>query len=162
MPGIVVTLCTGLCKHFFLHKHNNSDNLCLKMKNFYIYVYYLKLIHWQNYISLMTLRSGWVLTTHPHVLNSVVVSMLDCVIRKGWSSNSQEGRNVVRDVCSTCTPNQLSYDEYTDRTLLVGRWDGDRERTGYLLSYAEAKKMKLLALNTRGSIWDCSSLHADL
>lgn len=29
----------------FLHKHNNSDNLCLKMKNFYIYVYYLKLIH---------------------------------------------------------------------------------------------------------------------
>ena len=44
---------------------------------------------------------------------------------------------------------QLNYDEYTDHTLSVGRLDGEG-KTGHLLSYAEAKKMKSLTLHTHG------------
>jgi len=34
--------------------------------------------------------------------------------REVWGSNPGQGRNLVRDFCSTCAPCQLGYDEYTD------------------------------------------------
>src|SRR6218665_1154059 len=53
---------------------------------------------------------------------------------------------------------QLSYDEYTDRTLSVGRGDGEGE-TGHPPPYVVAKKMKSLKLHTlgccRASLRDC-------
>jgi len=53
---------------------------------------------------------------------------------------------------------QVSYDEYTDRTLSMGRWDAHchwedetvSERTGHPPSYAEAKKTKSLTLHSHG------------
>ena len=54
------------------------------------------------------------------------------------------------EISAPAPPNQLSYDEYTDRTHC--QWEDEmvRERTGHLPSYAEAKKMKLLTLHTHG------------
>ena len=47
-------------------------------------------------------------------------------------------------------PRQLSSDEYTDRTLSVGRWEMVRKRTSHPPpSYAEAKKIMWLALHTK-------------
>jgi len=46
-----------------------------------------------------------------------------------------------QDFRSICAPSQLSYDEYTDRPLSVGRWDGETERTGHPSSNVVAKKM---------------------
>ena len=46
-------------------------------------------------------------------------------------------------------PSQLSYDEYTDCTVSVGRLDGEGEDWPRP-SYAEAKKMKSLTLHTHG------------
>jgi len=44
-------------------------------------------------------------------------------------------------------------------TLIVHcRWKDERERTGHLASYAEAKKRKSLTLHTQGSLTYCSSL----
>ena len=50
---------------------------------------------------------------------------------------------------SLAPPSQLSYDEYTD---LHCQWEDEtvRDRTGQLLSYAKAKKMKSLTLHTLG------------
>jgi len=48
-------------------------------------------------------------------------------------------------------PSQLSYDEYTDRTLSVGRRDGEG-KTGHPPSFAEAKKIKSLTLDTNGCL----------
>ena len=33
-----------------------------------------------------------------------------------------------KDICFICAPSQLVYNEYTDRTLLLGRWDGKAGR----------------------------------
>src|ERR1043165_6604485 len=52
------------------------------------------------------------------VLGSIVVGVLDCQL-SCWGSNACHGRYLVSDLCSTCTPGRLSYDDYTDRILLV-------------------------------------------
>jgi len=52
------------------------------------------------------------------------------------------------------------YDEHTDRTLSVGRWDNEGEDLS-LRNYAKVNKMKLLTLHTHAclkvSLRDCSS-----
>src|SRR6218665_1139443 len=90
-----------------------------------------------------------------------VVCWLACWIvnREVWGSNPGQGKNLYRDFCSSCGAlSQLNYDEYTDRTLSVGR-----ERIGHPPSYAEAKNMKLLRPHTQGcpttSLRGCSSLY---
>ena len=47
------------------------------------------------------------------VRGSLVVSVLDC---QSWGSG-----------LNSCAHSQLSYDEYTDRTPTVERWDGEGE-----------------------------------
>jgi len=49
---------------------------------------------------------------------------------------------------STYTPKKLSYDEYAECTLSVGRWDGEREDWPPAF-VEETKKMNLLALPTQ-------------
>src|SRR6218665_907614 len=45
-----------------------------------------------------------------------------------WAANQEvQGRNSDRDFCSTYSSSQLSYDEYTDHALSVGRCDGEGE-----------------------------------
>ena len=62
--------------------------------------------------------------------------------RKVWGSNPGESGNLVQDFCFTCAPSQLSYDEYTDCTLSLERWDGEGE--GWPSTIKKAKKMKSL------------------
>src|SRR5688572_26045909 len=52
------------------------------------------------------------------LFDSVVVSVLDCQ-SSGWDSNPRQGRNLVFEI--SVPPSQLSYNEYTDCTLSVGR-----------------------------------------
>src|SRR6218665_3762760 len=58
-------------------------------------------------------------------------------------------------------PSQLEYDEYTE-------WEDEtvRERTGYLPSYTEAKKMKSLTVHKRwyprANFSDCSSSYSSM
>jgi len=58
------------------------------------------------------------------VRGGLMVSLLDCQPR-GLRSNPS--RHLAQVFCSTRTPSQLSYDENTDRTLWVGRQDGEGE-----------------------------------
>src|SRR5688572_19576446 len=70
------------------------------------------------------------------VLNSVLVSMLDCQSR-GWGSNQHHDRYILYNFSSTCD---------TDCTLSDEK---ATERTGCLSLYTEAKKMKSLAFYTQ-------------
>ena len=58
-------------------------------------------------------------------------------------------------------PSQFTYDGYTDRTMSVGRPDGEGEDWPPAL-LCQAKKMKLLTLHTQGcpaaSLRDCSDI----
>src|SRR5688572_27043601 len=88
--------------------------------------------------------------------------MLDCQLRSWWFK-SPSGQTPGSRFLTNCAPCKLSYsyNEYTDCTL-SGEVQRVRERIGHLLSYANAKKMKLLTLHTSGclrvSLRDCSSL----
>ena len=100
--------------------------------------------------------SGWATWKMPTVLvhGGLVVSILDCQSR-GLGFKSRRGIEI-------CASSQFSYDEYIDRTLSVGRWNGEGEDWPSP-SYAEAKKMMSLTLHTHGcysaSFRDCSALH---
>ena len=63
-----------------------------------------------------------------HVVHcDLVVSVLDCQSR-GHGFKSQPGQMVVFGYrLNLCLHRQLSYDEYTGRTLSVGRWDNEVE-----------------------------------
>src|SRR6218665_715908 len=70
--------------------------------------------------------------------------------REDRGSNPGQGRNLVRDFCSTCAPKVnsammstlTSPCQWEDKTV--------RERTGHPPSCTEAKKMKSLTLHTHG------------
>src|SRR6218665_2902428 len=61
---------------------------------------------------------------------------------------------------------QLDYDEYTEYRRIQWEDETARERTGYLPSYAEAKKIKSLTVHIRGyhraSLRNCSSSYSSM
>ena len=74
-------------------------------------------------LGMLLVSVSWVISG-VRVRGNLVVSVLDY---QSWGSGfkSRSGRNLDRDFCSICTPSELSYGEYTDRTLSVGRWDSE-------------------------------------
>ena len=79
------------------------------------------------------------------------VRVLDCQsrgLRIKSGSNPGQGR-ICLEISATPAPHsRLMLDEYTDRTLSVGRLKA-RERTSRPPSYTEAKKIKALRLHIR-------------
>jgi len=69
-------------------------------------------------------------------------------------SNHGQGRNFVRDFCSTWTPSQLRHSAMLSALTTHCQWENEtvRERTGHSPSYAEAKKMKSLTLHTHSCL----------
>src|SRR5688572_24437247 len=78
--------------------------------------------------------------------------MLDCQLRSWWFK-SPSGQTTGLRFLTNCAPCKLSYsyNEYTDCTL-SGEVQRVRKRIGHLLSYANAKKMKLLTLHSNGCL----------
>jgi len=102
-----------------------------------------------NYLSLFTAF----IYPQVHVVlwlrGGLVFSVLDCQLR-GLGSKSRPAQKFGLETSAPPVPlTLLSCDEYTDRTLSVGGWDGDGEDRDSP-SYTDAKKLKLLTLHTTG------------
>src|SRR6218665_4000149 len=92
---------------------------------------------------------------------SLVVCVIGCILRYRGSNPGQGGK-LSWDSAPLQPSIQFIYDQYTDRALSLrtGRWYGEVDRNGHPVSYAEAKKMKLLTLHSLPmavTLRDCSS-----
>src|ERR1700733_6813863 len=90
---------------------------------------------WHNYV-------------YKGVLDSTVVSALDCRPKRSWVQFPARAEIWFEISVPQAPPSRLSYDEYTDQH---GRWiiETVRERTGHPPSFAVAMKMESLTRHPR-------------
>ena len=146
---LVIIINIIMCNFVNLYSSNSKTS-----STFYRVVRYISCwligVHWKR-------KPGWNSINDRNEKTGFLLKIECCVVAKWlacWfdnhevrGSNPGQGRNLVRDFCSTCAPSQLSYDDYTVSGKM--RWWG-KERTGHPPSYAVAKKMKSLTLHTHG------------